>query len=287
MTCVRPPLAKKPSRGFAWSCGPCSRAQEKRLEQRHTALIPDKGTEHEDDLPEEEDDEAGTITAKPLPEHELSETAAADIAPSVQMDIARANMWPWRYLGIHCRVEDVLQYDDRAIYPRASSRLGPRHQATHSSWFGQPIQLVKPLELKRKYVKGASNKKDAKLSKETIAAVEADKLERSKRPKWIQDEPPGYVARGEDVGDLDSGATAQALFIMPPESRPSFTAANASTTTNEKIVDDYMIEARAYARKIGLARNEFPGRLGDKNSPQHKPQVIIPTNFLDKALQLL
>lgn len=28
MNCVRPPLLKQPSRGFAWACGPCSRAQE-------------------------------------------------------------------------------------------------------------------------------------------------------------------------------------------------------------------------------------------------------------------
>ncbi|KAJ1656265.1 putative PHD type zinc finger protein with BAH domain-containing protein [Dispira simplex] len=38
------------------------------------------------------------------------------------------NRWPFRYLGIHSNLDDVIDYDDR-IYPRAASRLGSRFQA--------------------------------------------------------------------------------------------------------------------------------------------------------------
>ena len=41
MSCVNPPLLKKPSRGFAWACGPCSKAQEKKLEARNTPNVAD------------------------------------------------------------------------------------------------------------------------------------------------------------------------------------------------------------------------------------------------------
>ena len=51
MNCVRPPLLKKPSRGFAWACGPCSRAQEKILEAQRTPVV---GSE-KDEVDDEED----------------------------------------------------------------------------------------------------------------------------------------------------------------------------------------------------------------------------------------
>jgi hypothetical protein len=169
MNCVRPPLLKKPSRGFAWACGPCSRAQEKKLEARRTPLLGSGNEDGEDEeMVDEEEEEAGVETTAPSPNSSDSEL---DLHPGTQAEIALAKMWPMRYLGIHCRVEDALQYDDRAIYPRASSRLGPRHQANVNVWHGHPVELVKPAEIKKRYVKTASHKKDAKLSKETVAAI--------------------------------------------------------------------------------------------------------------------
>ena len=135
MNCVRPPLLKKPSRGFAWACGPCSRAQEKKLEARRTPLINGEDGEEEEIVDEEEED-AGADTNETTPDPD----SQVDLHPGTQAEIALAKMWPMRYLGIHCRVEDALQYDDRAIYPRASSRLGPRPPSECFS-FGTAIQL--------------------------------------------------------------------------------------------------------------------------------------------------
>ena len=265
MNCVRPPLLKKPSRGFAWACAPCSRAQEKRLEARRTPLLGAANEEVEEEEPlDEEDEEPGGATTAPSPSG--SDTQVVDLHPGTQAEIALAKMWPMRYLGIHCRLEDALQYDDRAIYPRASSRLGPRHQANVNVWHGRPVELVKPAEIKKRYVKSAGHKKDTKLSKETVAAMEADKAERAKRPKWVLDEPPGYVHRGEDHPNKDPKCTAELLFKMPPLGVHSTRGEEDSPTVTPEQVEAYMTRARALASDVGV--KEYS------------------TNFLTKSLSL-
>ena len=159
MSCVRPPLLKKPARGFAWACGPCSRAQEMKLEARNTPLSETERSR----LAEAEsfdDDEEDDI---PPTDHATRENSAgADPHPEPTAEqLAHANLWLWRYLGIHSKPEDALDYDDR-IYPRASSRLGPRHQANVTVWHGRPIEFIKPAEAKKKYKPAISHKKDAK-----------------------------------------------------------------------------------------------------------------------------
>ena len=272
MNCVQPPLPKKPSRGFAWACAPCSRASEKRLEARNTPLASGNVTEVEEEEPIEEEQPqmppSHDTTCAPSP---TQDPMLIDEPPATQTEVAMAKMWPMRYLGIHCRVEDALQYDDRAIYPRASSRLGPRHQAIIAPWFGQPVQLVKPTEIKKRYNKGNASKKEAKLTKETIAALEADREERAQRPKWVQDEPPGYVPRGEDYPNDDPRNTAQLLFKMPEGTEPGFYPGNSHRENLEgeraREVDLYIRRAKQQARQIGVP--PFGG------------------NFLDKALEVL
>jgi len=261
MACVNPPLPKKPSRGFAWACGPCGRAQEKKLQARHTPQL-GQGADGEEEIVEEEEEDPNWqgSTRAATPDDDDDEPKV-DNHPGTQAEIAMAKMWPMRYLGIHCRVEDALQYDDRAIYPRASSRLGPRHQANTNVWHGRPVELVKPAEIKKKYVKTTSHKKDAKLSKETLAAIEADRAERAKRPKWVLDEPAGYVHRGEDYPNDDPRNTARLMFKMPPEDDEHTPA------TNEKFIDHYLERAKELAPQVKVA-----------------PYSV---NFQDKALHLL
>lgn len=262
MNCVRPPLLKKPSRGFAWACGPCSRAQEKKLEARRTPLLGATNEDgEEEEVIDEEEEEAGSDSATtPDPESQV------DLHPGTQAEIALAKMWPMRYLGIHCRVEDALQYDDRAIYPRASSRLGPRHQANINVWHGQPVEFVKPAEIKKRYVKSTNNKKEGKLTKETVAAIEADKAEKAKRPKWVMDEPTGYVRRGEDLPNKDSKCTAELVFKMPPLGVHSMRGEDDLPTVTEEQVKAYMERAKALAKHVGVESYS--------------------TNFLTKALAL-
>ena len=274
MNCVRPPLLKKPARGFAWSCGPCSRKQERRLEARNTPLVGDRAIEGEDEefLDEEEEEHGGAshLTSGGRPQDVEMQNSGP--RPATAEQIAQAKLWPYRYLGIHCSVEDALDYDDR-IYPRASSRLGPKHQANVHIWHGRPVELVKPADIRRKYVKGGSHKKDAKLTKETVAAIEEDKITREKRPKWVMDEPPGYVRRGEDHANNDPLNTARLKFRLPQVGEVSSRGgddigdSNIDTKKREKIVDDYMVRAKSLAKFVGVTEYS--------------------TNFLDKALELL
>ncbi|KAI0140958.1 hypothetical protein F4776DRAFT_653726 [Hypoxylon sp. NC0597] len=222
MNCVRPPLLKKPSRGFAWACAACSRAREKKIEARHTPL--DSQAEAEEEETWEDDDEV-IDTNRTSPADGIDDSHQ----PATAEQIYHASLWPYRYLGQHCKPEDALDYDDR-IYPRAGSRLGPKHQATVPAWHGRPVQLVKPLEIKK------TGKKDSKQSKEALAALEAEKAAREKRPGWIQDEPPGYIARGDDHDNDDANNTAQLLWKPLDE-------AGASITETE--LDDYMETSKA------------------------------------------
>ncbi|KAJ5224271.1 uncharacterized protein N7469_007774 [Penicillium citrinum] len=274
MSCVRPALTKKPARGFAWACAPCSRAQERKLEARNTPLVGESRGEGEDEIMEEEEEEHhanGAVNGT-----SVSTPAAAEEEPQPETaeQSAQARMWPYRYLGMHCRVEDALDYDDR-IYPRASSRLGPKHQAIVNPWPGRPVEYVKPIEMKKK-AKASGTKSSGPLSKDAKAALEAAKQEKANRPKWIQDEPPGYIARGEDEPVTINGKqarTAELLFKMPNSDQipargeEDSPGSHLSDADRQNFIDDYMRQAKELAPHIGV--KEYS------------------TNFLDKALQLL
>lgn len=272
MSCVRPALTKKPARGFAWACAPCSRAQERKLEARNTPIIGVAKGEGEDEVMEEEEEEHhangvanGTSVSTPA--------AIEDSMPQPETaeQMAQARMWPYRYLGMHCRVEDALDYDDR-IYPRASSRLGPRHQAIVNPWPGRPVEYVKPLELKKKYSRQSGGAKIA-----PKAVMEAMKQEKATRPKWVQDSPPGYIQRGEDepvaITNAKQARTAELIFKMPTaEQLPArgeddAPGSHLSIADREAFIDDYMRRARELAPDVGVEKYS--------------------TNFLDKAIELL
>ncbi|KAL8935062.1 MAG: hypothetical protein Q9211_004905 [Gyalolechia sp. 1 TL-2023] len=270
MNCVRPPLLKKPARGFAWSCGPCSRRQERKLEARNIPLVVEKAHEGEDEefLDDDEEEQGGLGASKGAD----SDPQAVGPRPATAEQIAQAKLWPYRYLGIHCRVEDALDYDDR-IYPRASSRLGPKHQANVVVWHGRPVELVKPAEIKKRYMKGGGYKKDGKMSKEAVAAIEEEKSSKEKRPRWVMDEPYGYVHRGEDLPNKDPNNTAKLQFRMPEVGDVSVRGVSHWKSNpldpehREKVIEEYMTHAKAKAFHLGV--EEYS------------------TNFLDKALELL
>ena len=267
MNCVQPPLPKKPSRGFAWACGPCSRASEKKIELANTPNISGNVTEAEeeellDDGEEQPSGGSNDTTRAPSPS---GSDMIIDDHPATQAEVAMAKMWPMRYLGIHARVEDVLQYDDRAIYPRASSRLGPRHQANVTLWPGRSVQLVKPADIKKRFTK-ANNKTTTKYTKETQAAIDADREEKSRRPKWVQDEPPGYVARGEDYLNDDPRCTAKLMFTMPEVTSTNEAVARTDEAEMGERAETFLREAKRLARQIGVPP--------------------FGTNFIDKVMEL-
>ncbi|EXJ85434.1 hypothetical protein A1O1_05798 [Capronia coronata CBS 617.96] len=250
MQCVRPPLLKKPARGFAWACAACSRAQELKMDSRNTPAGSDIGPLDDDDLMEDDDDD----THPKGQETRDSSIGPEPNPPPTPAQVAQANLWPWRYLGIHARAEDALDYDDR-IYPRASSRLGPRHQANVNVWHGRPVELVKPAEIKRKYLKNSHHQKGGKPVKDT--GTDTDKDQRLKRPKWVVDEPVGYVPRGQDEPVEIKGKkehTAQLIFKMPEPGQFSERggADSVKPENAEELVDDYMRKVKPIAAQYNL-----------------------------------
>ncbi|RKF63454.1 putative bah domain-containing protein [Erysiphe neolycopersici] len=277
MICINPPLLKKPSRGFAWACGPCSKAQEKKLEARNTPNVNDLNNgDDDDDLIDEETDSqmavedlSETDQKSPLVINDVDKT----LNPRTTEQSRQTSLWLFRYLGIYCRVQDALDYDGW-IYPIACSRIGPRHQANVSPWYGRPVEYVKPLESKKKNSKGGGHKKDLKQHKDASATWETDKYSQDQRPKWVLDQPPGYINRGEDYDDItDSRCTAQLLYKLPdPHKLPSSILGDrnpdeVTVAERERYIFDYMEQAVRLAKPLGLPP--------------------LSTNLLDIALEIL
>ncbi|KAL8974731.1 MAG: hypothetical protein Q9197_001023 [Variospora fuerteventurae] len=223
----------------------------------------------EEELFDEEEEEHG-ISGKANGGDPESQVAGP--RPATAEQLAQAKLWPYRYLGIHCRVEDALDYDDR-IYPRASSRLGPKHQANVNVWHGRPVELVKPAEIKKRYMKSGGVKKDGKMSKEAVAAIEEEKTSKEKRPRWVMDEPYGYVRRGDDLPNDDLKNSARVKFRMPEVGDVSVRGISdwqsdpLDPNQREAVIDEYMARAKSKAVLIGVE--------------------AYSTNFLDKALEIL
>ena len=203
--------------------------------------------ENDDDDDEYVDDESEELSESGIPESAGPITRAD--TPVTQFDITNgkdhsginegkfnARLWPYRYLGIHCKVEDVLDDQDR-IYPRAASRIGPRHQAVVPDWPGRPVEY-----LVRRPV--SNLEKIDKRKKRTAVAVVKEGTETpddvsihtgidEDRPPWIQEKPSGYIVRGED--DYSTDGTGTQLFWKKP--------ANVTDEQIDKYLNDLLSEA--------------------------------------------
>ncbi|KAG4304934.1 hypothetical protein PORY_001609 [Pneumocystis oryctolagi] len=172
MSCVKPPLLKKPSKGFAWRCTPCSRAEHRRIEANKDSTFfserqlkninsRNKDTKNDNNNENEDDSESSDTTILTSSDtissfnyNQIDEEKIYKQPTEQQKAITK--LWPYRYLGIHCNVEDVLDYDDR-IYPRAASRIGSKHQAVIPEQNGSFIDKQYILTDTRKKKRGKHN----------------------------------------------------------------------------------------------------------------------------------
>ncbi|KAJ1909648.1 putative PHD type zinc finger protein with BAH domain-containing protein, partial [Tieghemiomyces parasiticus] len=169
MGCLDPPLAVKPGKGYAWQCVSCL----KQLALARQPPTEDGGRLRTRNTPQPKPSSSGAgaavATGDPPVEHSAASTTSTPVtshlpdplSPSphpvaddgfgVAVDclppgppVKAAGQWPFRYLGIHANLQDVIDYDDR-IYPRAASRLGPRYQAVVPPLTGDgEISLPRP-----------------------------------------------------------------------------------------------------------------------------------------------
>ncbi|SAM86060.1 uncharacterized protein UBRO_07994 [Ustilago bromivora] len=158
MKCLNPPLASKPAKGYSWTCAPCSRRHEQDVEltlqtggqllststssstngstsnpPRHhiTAALSrgrgaPRGLGGRPSHPRRGDDIASTSNTpdgSPMPEKTTDDIRGT-----------RCFMrWPYRYFGQHTNAMDVLDPHD-SVYPIATTRLGPKYQASLPTW---------------------------------------------------------------------------------------------------------------------------------------------------------
>ncbi|KAF8628715.1 hypothetical protein AX17_005937 [Amanita inopinata Kibby_2008] len=115
MQCVQPPLAAKPSRGYGWTCAPCSRRHEEEVdshEVRHPTPILTKPKSN-----------APAARGRGRPRKDRLQAEKEENLP-----VKHFNMWPFRYFGQYTVAEDTLDQDD-FIFPRTATRQGPKFQA--------------------------------------------------------------------------------------------------------------------------------------------------------------
>ncbi|KAF8972764.1 hypothetical protein BDZ97DRAFT_1649930 [Flammula alnicola] len=115
MRCVQPPLMAKPSRGYGWTCAPCSRKHEEEVDSHELRHPTPTISKIRSNAP------AARGRGRPRKDKSLAEKEE-------NLPVKHFNMWPFRYFGQHTVAEDTLDPDD-LIFPRTASRVGPKYQA--------------------------------------------------------------------------------------------------------------------------------------------------------------
>lgn len=118
MACVNPPLLAKPSRGYGWTCAPCSRRHEEEVDNHEgiRQLTPAAAPK-----PPKTNAPAPRGRGRPRKDRVQAEKEE-------NLEIKHFRMWPFRYFGLHTVAEDTLDPDD-FIFPRAATRVGSKYQA--------------------------------------------------------------------------------------------------------------------------------------------------------------
>ncbi|EMG47050.1 SNT2 E3 ubiquitin-protein ligase SNT2 [Candida maltosa Xu316] len=270
MFCLDPPLLKKPSRGFSWSCASCTKKHELEYHQKKIVMLSDNKSSNQDQLASElsvlSSLEAEVSQEEYLPvSQEITETVKGSLPKYeilaidfLQKDKSNSfeqrrlkEEWSMRYLGQYARLEDGVDLDDRSPYPRASTRIGTRHQAAYvPECDDHPIvyyDVEKPQPKKKS--NGNSNKRPK--SRNTDELVDLPKLEVPKEfedtdpkdyPAWLQPRPKGYIERGVDDGD---GETCTLLWK------------NSSKDVEDGFqkLDAYVAKCAPIAESIGISPN--------------------------------
>ncbi|KAK6461866.1 PHD type zinc finger protein with BAH domain-containing protein [Scheffersomyces coipomensis] len=273
MYCLEPPLLKKPSRGFSWSCAVCTKKYEIEYHKKKMLMLShDNKSSNEDQLHEElsvlssfeaqqadefpvssqtEEDSETETPLETLPKYESMAVEFLEKDSTSTFEERRIKEeWPMRYLGMHARLEDAVDLDDRSPYPRAATRLGAKHQATNiPEFYDHPIvyyDLDKQTSNGKKKTNGGFK---SKLSKEKANEVDNIKkleipdeykdLNKRDFPQWLQPRPKGYLERGVDDGE---GVTCTSLWK----------SSESDIEDDFKVLDRLLEDSKSIAEKIGI-----------------------------------
>lgn len=270
MLCLDPPLTKKPARGFAWSCIRCTKKIERKRLLENTGLQTKKEQKEDNAVLTANDEIKSPMLpsvgeAKKIPLYEELAISFLEKDRSLSFQQRRdSEEWIYRYLGMHAKLEDALDLQDRP-YPRAASRLGPKNQLTgvQLGWFNHPVVYYDDSELnedfqnrshshgtvgRKKKVDGRKKKsKNDNTDHEALfvplkVPAEYQDVDPNEFPRWLQPRPKGYIERGGD-----DGRTSTLLWKNP-------TTLNDKTDPDEinEILDEYVKDCDYIAQDLGL-----------------------------------
>ncbi len=289
MNCLNPPLLKKPSRGFGWSCAACNKKFEDKLQENlgltssRTASIlkqvssdilggddDDEDKERDEEIDDElqqdnnqknlidEEIESGLMSKYQI----LEEAYKTKLKPLSKEQIHLLNMWPSRYQGMHSTFEDILEVDSR-IFPKAVTRIGPKHQVNEViDWPGRSVIYYESKKKKsgkrggaggRKKTTGNTNYHDyGSNSATSLKIAEATK----KVAKIIEEngeKPPWFQEKPFGYIERGGDDTSTLMWKVP------------SNLKNQNQIDIFLKKAEPQAEKLNII----------KTTP----------NFIDKCLK--
>lgn len=258
MLCLDPPLLKKPSRGFSWSCALCTKKHELEYQSKKMVMLSHDNrssnekeiSEMSDHIPSSPEEPEETPRKSPevsLPKYEVMAKDFLNNDADLSVEERRLKEeWSMRYLGTHTRLEDAVDLDDRSPYPRASTSLGPKYQASNvPEYIDHPIVYYdnpKAAENGKKKAPGKRGAKKKAVEEETKSLPlpkEFEDVPPKEYPQWLQPRPKGYVERGVDDGD---GETCTLLW----KNREEDVADNFAT------FDDYVRACNPIAQRLNM-----------------------------------
>lgn len=264
MYCLDPPLQKKPSRGFSWSCAVCAKKHEIEYHQKKILmLLHDNKSSNQESLEEElsalesleaevkdldkdQSMEVNSVDAV-LPRYEImaKEFLKNDANTSFEERRRLKEEWCMRYLGLNAKLEEAVDLDDKSPYPRASTRVGTKHQAVYiPECNGHPIVYYDVEKSPKK--KQPSNKSKSKEKQDEIQKLmvpkEFQECDPKEYPEWLQPRPKGYIERGVDDG---AGVTCTLLWKSSAK----------DIADNFEHLDAFVAQCAPIAESLGLCPN--------------------------------
>lgn len=125
LSCMNPPLTRKPNKGVIWLCYACVSRQE-------------GSTEALEEVKEEEEKNRSFIMEE---KQKLNDLATSKVQEEIPNN--RESTW-YQYIGQHmiCHMEDLLDCDLLLPYPFKTSRIGPKYQwsgcSDQQEWHSTP-----------------------------------------------------------------------------------------------------------------------------------------------------
>ena len=94
MACVQPPLLAKPSRGYGWTCAPCSRRHEEEVDSHEVRHVTPNAKPKSN---------APAARGRGRPRKDRGQAEREE-----SIEVKHFKMWPFRYFGQHTVAEDTL-----------------------------------------------------------------------------------------------------------------------------------------------------------------------------------